>query len=64
MLANIYFRVFLLLVCCTKKVNIKLCGTLISLLVWYGCEAWPDTLKQMHGLGMFKKQGVEKYIGI
>jgi hypothetical protein len=58
-----YYSVQNLLSSCLilKKLKIKIYKTVILLVVLYGCETWPLTLREEHRLRVFEKS-VEKDI--
>jgi hypothetical protein len=39
-----------------KKVNIRICKTVILPVVLYGCETWPLTLREEHKLRVFENR--------
>jgi hypothetical protein len=51
MLATIQPRI---LVCCLKKIKIRICKTIILPVVLHGCETWSLTLQEEHRLRVFE----------
>jgi hypothetical protein len=47
----------------SKNLNIKIYKTLISLVVLYGCEAWPLTLREEHRLRVFENKILRRIFG-
>jgi hypothetical protein len=51
MLATIQSRTFCLLVCCLET-KIGIYKTIVLLVVLYGCETWPVTVREEHRLSV------------
>jgi hypothetical protein len=46
----------------SRNINIKIHRTIISFVVWYGCETWSLTLRKEWRLTVFEKSCVEENI--
>jgi hypothetical protein len=55
MLAIIHSKIFCLPIP-YKKLQIKICKTVILAVVLYGCETWSLTLREEHGLSVFENR--------
>jgi hypothetical protein len=47
----------------SKKLKIKIHGTIILLLVLYGCETWSFTLREEHRLRVFQNRVLRRIFG-
>jgi hypothetical protein len=47
-----------------KNLKIKICKTIILLVVLYGCETWSLTLKEEHRLRVFENRVLRKIFGL
>ena len=49
--------------CLSKNVKIKIYRTIILPVVLYGCETWSLTLREEHGLRVFKNRVLRRIYG-
>jgi hypothetical protein len=63
MLATIQFCAFFSSRLLSKNERIKTYETIIFPMVLYGCETWPLTLKEEHGLRAFENRALRRIYG-
>jgi hypothetical protein len=47
----------------SKNLQIRIYKTIILPVVLYGCETWPPTLREEHGLGVFENRVLRRIFG-
>jgi len=47
----------------SRNLKIKICGTIISSVVLYGCETWSFTLREERRLRVFENRVLRRIIG-
>jgi hypothetical protein len=47
----------------SKNIKIKIYGTLILSVVWYGCETWSLTLREEHRMGVSENRILSRIFG-
>jgi hypothetical protein len=63
MLVTIQSRIFCLLICCPKKVNITIFKSIILPAVLCGCQTWSLTLREEGRLRLFDNRVLRRIFG-